>query len=484
MADPEGYVPQYDFSGFQATNPTQPLPGHELDVELQNVSEAIGQTQTALSDIRRPDGKLKNGVVTPESAAPGFIESVAGLAYGALEVIDGYGAELTHFSQTWLGARAEDPATGLAGAPLYAGQMYYNTVAGEYRTYDGATWQFHSGISQLDTYHFVSAEDQAAFFGTDNGGQTVAVAPHAVLVSVNGSGPLVEGVDFTVRLAGDGIEFAAALALGDKVQITSFRQVNLTAVSPQVAADATRAENAAAAASTAASASAASASAIGARFYSSVAEFNAATIDPSVDTVIIRTGTEVLMYSREPGASGPDDLSHPSGSQWAKASLTTADLLAAVTDVISAGRFPTYVEGTFLPELTWSDKVSGIVNYGSRFGSYVRIGRMVYIDMSFFSVTVARGTEAGTIQVANLPYRAAANTYGTLQLRRADGIDLRDTGSNPPASVAALIAAGQTYGVLTITPANAASFSAGVARCSAAANAVTLQLTGWYEVQD
>ena len=355
MADPEGYVPQYDFSGFQATNPTQPLPGHELDVELQNIADAVGQTNAALADIRRSDGKLKNGIVTPESVAPGFIESIAGLA----------------------------PTSAPASA------------------------------------------------------------------------------------AATRAETAAAAA---------------SASASASAAAATRAETAAAAAASAS----ASASAIGARFYSSVAEFNAAAIDPSVDTVIIRTGTEVLMYSREPGANGPDDLPHPSGSQWAKASLTTADLLAAVTDVIVAGRFPTYVEGAFLPEIAWTDKASGTVNYttGSRSGSYVRIGRMVYIDMSFDGVTVARGTESGSIIVRNLPYPAAANTYGTLQLRRSAGIDLRDTGSNPPASVAALIPAGKTYGVLTITPANAASFSVGVARCSAAANAVTLQMTGWYEVQD
>ena len=221
------------------------------------------------------------------------------------------------------------------------------------------------------------------------------------------------------------------------------------------------------------------------RFYPSHAAFEANPIPVGVDHVVINMSGEMVSYLRVSVASGADDLPpHPDGSQWAKASLTTADLLAAVTDVIVAGRFPTYVEGTFLPELTWADKVAGTVNYGSRFGSYVRLGRMVYVDMSFFGVTVVRGTEAGPILVAKLPYEAAANTYGTLQLRRSEGINLRDTDGKPPASVAALIVPGHTYGVLTITPADAASFSAGVARCSAAANAVTLQLTGWYEVQD
>ena len=71
MADPEGYVPQYDFSNFQATNPTQPLPGHELDVELQNIADAVGQTNAALADSRVRGGIVASACsVTVGSAGP------------------------------------------------------------------------------------------------------------------------------------------------------------------------------------------------------------------------------------------------------------------------------------------------------------------------------------------------------------------------------------------------------------------------------
>jgi hypothetical protein len=73
MADPDGYEPQYDFSNYQATNPSKPLPGHELDVELHNISDAIGGTIDALADIRRPDGALKNNIVTADSLAPSAV---------------------------------------------------------------------------------------------------------------------------------------------------------------------------------------------------------------------------------------------------------------------------------------------------------------------------------------------------------------------------------------------------------------------------
>lgn len=70
MADPIKYTPAYDFSNFQASNPNTPLPGNRMDIELQNIDEAVGQTITALKDVRRADGKLQNGCVTSDSLDP------------------------------------------------------------------------------------------------------------------------------------------------------------------------------------------------------------------------------------------------------------------------------------------------------------------------------------------------------------------------------------------------------------------------------
>jgi hypothetical protein len=67
MANPPPYVPSFSFSGFQETNPTDPPPGPMLDNEYDNISESLNQTITALSSVRRSDGALVNGIVTPES---------------------------------------------------------------------------------------------------------------------------------------------------------------------------------------------------------------------------------------------------------------------------------------------------------------------------------------------------------------------------------------------------------------------------------
>lgn len=67
MAEPTNYDKNFDFSDWQATKPDTPLPGDQLDVELQNIETALGETQTALRDIRRSDGQLNNDIVTTDS---------------------------------------------------------------------------------------------------------------------------------------------------------------------------------------------------------------------------------------------------------------------------------------------------------------------------------------------------------------------------------------------------------------------------------
>lgn len=64
MADPSKYQRDYSFTDFQSNNPSSPLPGSQVDNELENVEASLGETIDALADIRRSDGALKNGIVT------------------------------------------------------------------------------------------------------------------------------------------------------------------------------------------------------------------------------------------------------------------------------------------------------------------------------------------------------------------------------------------------------------------------------------
>ncbi len=81
MADPSKYTPDYSFTDYQTSEPTRPLPGVRVDVELAAIAESIDESVDAIKDVRRSDGALKNEIVTVESLSP---QVAAGVGSGAL----------------------------------------------------------------------------------------------------------------------------------------------------------------------------------------------------------------------------------------------------------------------------------------------------------------------------------------------------------------------------------------------------------------
>jgi len=71
MADPTPYEVSYDFSDFQTYNPATPLPGTQVDIQLADIAASTKSIANAVKDVRRSDGRLKNGVVTPDALSPG-----------------------------------------------------------------------------------------------------------------------------------------------------------------------------------------------------------------------------------------------------------------------------------------------------------------------------------------------------------------------------------------------------------------------------
>lgn len=69
MADPVGYNVSYSFGGFQANNPSTPLPAPKVDNELANIATSIGSLLSSVTDIRRSDGALQNGLVDYDALA-------------------------------------------------------------------------------------------------------------------------------------------------------------------------------------------------------------------------------------------------------------------------------------------------------------------------------------------------------------------------------------------------------------------------------
>lgn len=57
---PTPYQRQYNFTSFQTSNPTTPLPGNKVDQEFNAVLTAIYDTINRLSEIQRDDGKVRD----------------------------------------------------------------------------------------------------------------------------------------------------------------------------------------------------------------------------------------------------------------------------------------------------------------------------------------------------------------------------------------------------------------------------------------
>jgi hypothetical protein len=78
MPDPIGYTVEYSFSGWQASNPTKPLPAAPLDNELALVEISIASILEALSDVRREDGAVANESVGLDQLTPDVRAALSG----------------------------------------------------------------------------------------------------------------------------------------------------------------------------------------------------------------------------------------------------------------------------------------------------------------------------------------------------------------------------------------------------------------------
>lgn len=114
MADPNKYTPGYSFSGWQATNPDQPLPAPQLDNELQNISEAVGEAIDGVKNIRRSDGALQNEIVTFDSLSREVRSQIGPGALAAAEAAAASAVEASGYASAADAARigAETARTG------------------------------------------------------------------------------------------------------------------------------------------------------------------------------------------------------------------------------------------------------------------------------------------------------------------------------------------------------------------------------------
>ena len=73
MAQPRDYTRQYNFKDFQATSPSSPLPGTEVDAELNSVKLTLDDLNANIAKVQRDDGKLGNASVHKDAFDQGAL---------------------------------------------------------------------------------------------------------------------------------------------------------------------------------------------------------------------------------------------------------------------------------------------------------------------------------------------------------------------------------------------------------------------------
>jgi hypothetical protein len=158
MPYPAPYTRQANYTSFEQSNPTTPKPGSDLDADFDAVKTSMDESQDALADVRRADGALVNGIVTPDSLSLSTLlmlgdwvlrgEWVTATVYAELDVISKVGKLYVSLAAHTSGTFAVDLAAGKWAAlflSVAAADVTY-TPAG-----DIAATDVQAAITELDT---------------------------------------------------------------------------------------------------------------------------------------------------------------------------------------------------------------------------------------------------------------------------------------------------------------------------------------------
>jgi hypothetical protein len=289
MPQPTPYNRLYNFTDWQTVNPSKPLPGTELDAELNAVKLTSDQTRANLGLIQRDDGRLANQSVSPEALSPGALAIIsqgqyvprgswaAANNYAAGDVVEfnlaTYLALSAHTSDTVF---ANDLSAGrwllLANAALSGSAQAVDLFAGNGTTTvftlalnyanSNAVQVFVNGVAQLPTQDFTVVNDQITFV-------TAPPTPS----QVGTSNIMVRGTAVEVQIAAS----QATTAEANAQQFAAAALASQTAAASSETAAAGSATSAATSATNAASSQTAAASSASAAASSATNAANSAT---------------------------------------------------------------------------------------------------------------------------------------------------------------------------------------------------------------
>lgn len=206
MAAPTKYQREYSFTDYQANNPSQPLPGPQVDNELENIEQSLNGTIAAVNDVRRADGALVNEIVTLDSLAPEVREQIGEGATAARDA-----AAASAVAAAGSAAASASSAGAAAGSAETAA-----TSAGQAMTYRNSA-STYSDLADSARTGAQTARDFAAQWASapegvvvDDGVNTPDKSAYhwAMVAEGTASGALPDGSVTTTKIADEAVTLA------------------------------------------------------------------------------------------------------------------------------------------------------------------------------------------------------------------------------------------------------------------------------------
>lgn len=213
------YTRSYSFTDYQASNPSAPLPGIQVDSELENVEQSISGVVNAINDVRRSDGKLKNAIVTIDSLSP---QVAAGLGAGALASAEA--AAASELAAAASEAAAASSASAAAGSAATASDALEDTEIAQAQADAARTgaqtardfaYQWSSAGSGVDVNDGVNPVGKSAYHWAQValGAAVGAIADGAITTGKIADGALSADATGRAKMA-DGFVTSAKIADG------------------------------------------------------------------------------------------------------------------------------------------------------------------------------------------------------------------------------------------------------------------------------
>jgi chemotaxis protein histidine kinase CheA len=199
----------------------------ETNAETAETNAASSATAAA-SSATTAAGSAMAAASSASAAATSESNAAASAAAAA--------ASLDNFDDRYLGSKTSDPTLDNDGNALLTGALYYNSVEGQMRVYDGSVWIAASAASEaiLVVYEYTATSGQTTFTGTDDNALTLAYTAGSIIVTLNGI--VLDPADYTAS-NGTSIVLASGAALNDELNVHAFSTFNIADVYTKAQAD-------------------------------------------------------------------------------------------------------------------------------------------------------------------------------------------------------------------------------------------------------